>query len=95
MVYDTLANTSFNGNPLLYNIFSTYTNISNFITFQLNRSDLGITGGGVFTIGEVNSNLSSVVNQTQIPIVAALEQWIGLTDGIVVNGENFTGHGLL
>ena len=90
-----MENTSYNGNPLLYNIFSAYPNVSNYMTFQLARSDLGITSGGVFTIGEVDPALSAVQNATQIPVVAGSYQWVGLTDGIVVNGQNFSGHGLL
>lgn len=47
---DSLKNTSYNGNPLLDNIFSLYPDEPNFISFQLARSELGSTDGGTFTI---------------------------------------------
>lgn len=95
-IYLALAsNTPLNGNPLMYNVFSAYPNVSNHMTFLLSRSELGITDGGIFTIGDVDPNWSSILNQKQIPVVSALQQWIGITDGIIVNGKNITGHGLL
>ncbi|EKM50641.1 uncharacterized protein PHACADRAFT_152796 [Phanerochaete carnosa HHB-10118-sp] len=94
-IYERLQNTTFGGLPVLYNIFETYSNVSNFITFQLVRSKLGITEGGVFTIGDVDPNLSAVLNQTQLPVIEALNQWVVFMDGIVVDGKKFTGHGFL
>lgn len=89
-VYKALANTSYNGDPVLYNLFSAYPSVSNYITFLLRRSGLGITEGGIFTIGDVDATLSPVLNQTQIPVFPGSPYWITSMEGIVVNGQNFT-----
>lgn len=96
-MYNSLQNTSFNGLPPLYNIFNAQPGMPNIITFLLARSNLGITDGGIFTVGAVDPNWSAVLNETQIPVVGfeAMPQWVGLMDGMVVDGKNFTGHGLL
>lgn len=80
---------------MLYNIFATYPNVSNFVTFLLARSDLGITDGGVFSIGDVDPYWTAVLNQTQIPVVQDTQQWVGLMDAVIVDGRNFSGHGIL
>lgn len=77
------------------NVFSAYANVSTYITFLLTRSNLGISDGGIFTVGETDSNWSQIANQTKIPVVQELKQWIVLMDGVIVNGKNYTGHGLL
>lgn len=96
MIYTTLAaNTSFNGLPVLYNVFASNLNVSNYFTFLLARSNLGITDGGIFSVGDVDPHWSSVLNQTRLPVVQALEQWVVLMDGVVVDGKHYTGHGVL
>lgn len=81
----------------MYNIFSTYTNVSTYMTFLLARSDLGITDGGIFTIGDVDPNWSAVLNQTKVPVIqtGADQQWAALVDGMIVDGKNYSGHGIL
>lgn len=93
-VSSALANdTSFKGTglPILYNIFATYPNVSRYITFILNRSPLGMTEAGFYSIGGVNASLSCIVNQTQIPVVTGSHQWVGTMDAIIVNGKDITG----
>ncbi|KAF7789586.1 hypothetical protein EIP86_000532 [Pleurotus ostreatoroseus] len=95
-VYNTLSNgTSFNGLPLLFNIFNLNTTAPSYITFLLSRSNLGITDGGIFTISEVDPSWSAVQNQSKIAIAQGLGQWVGVMDAVIVNGKNYTGHGLL
>ena len=87
------ANTTFDGNPVLYNIFSAYPDIPNYMTFLLSRSDIGVTEGGVFTIGDVNASYSDILNQTQLHVLSnSGAQWVVDVDGIVVNGERFGGN---
>ncbi|KAJ3557413.1 hypothetical protein NM688_g1478 [Phlebia brevispora] len=95
VIYNALINTTSNGLPLLNNIFNVYPQDPNYITFLLGRTNLGISDGGIFTIAEVDSSWSAVVNQSKIAIAQGLGQWIGLMDAVIVNGETFTGHGLL
>ena len=90
-----LKNTTFNGNPVLNNIFSTYSNLSNYMSFQLSRSNLGITDGGIFTLGEVPSNFSGVLEQPVVPVISQTTRWIGVGDGMIVNGETYIGNGIL
>ncbi len=77
------------------NIFNSNSSAPNIITFLLSRSNLGITDGGIFTIAEVDTNWDAVVNQSKIAIAQGTGQWIGVMDGVIVNGKNYTGHGLL
>ena len=81
--------------PVMTNVFGSYTNQSEFITFLLARTNLGVSSGGIFTVGEVDSDWTNITNQTQIPVVQELGQWIALMDGVIVNGQNYSGHGLL
>lgn len=95
-VYTTLAcKNNTGGLPVLYNIFASNPSLPNYFSFLLSRSNLGVTDGGIFSVGEVDPNWSAVLNQTQIPVVSQLEQWISVMDGVVVDGKNFSGHGLL
>ena len=90
-----MQNTSHNGAPLPNNIFGLNSNVPNYITFLLSRSNLGVTDGGIFTIGETDPNWSAVVNQSKIAIAQDFGQWVGLMDAVVVNGKSMDGHGIL
>ena len=79
----------------MYNLFSAYPNISTYITFLLTRSNLGVSDGGIFTIGETDPNWTKVLDQPQLPVLEKTHQWITLMDGVTVNGKNYTGHGIL
>ena len=76
-------------------MFQQYPNVSQFMTFLLSRSNLGVTDGGIFTVGEVDENWSNVLNQPQVPVLEAVQEWITLSDGIIVDGQNITGNGFL
>ena len=65
------------------------------MTFLLSRGNLGISEGGIFTIGEVNSNWAEVTNQPHLPIVEVIGRWLTVADAFIVNGESLSGHGLL
>jgi len=88
-----LANSSFNSNYFLQNVFSQNSSLPNIMTWQMTRSDLGIVDGGIFTIGEVVQNLSAVQAAPKLPVPSP--QWITVMDSLVVNGQNLTGHGLI
>ena len=94
-MYNKLNGTEFNGNTVMYNLFSAYPNISTYITFLLTRSNLGVSDGGIFTIGETDPNWTKVLDQPQLPVLEKTHQWITLMDGVTVNGKNYTGHGML
>lgn len=86
-----LATTTFDGDTVLENIFQANTSEQQFITFQLSRSlTTGNTDGGVFTIGEVNSTLSTVSSEPKLNVISK-DRWVVLMDGIIVNGQNFSG----
>lgn len=76
-------------------IFNSNTSNPSYITFLLARSNLGMSDGGIFTISETDPAWSEVHNQSKVPIAQGLNQWVGLMDGVRVNGKNFTGNGTL
>ncbi|TCD62014.1 hypothetical protein EIP91_007609 [Steccherinum ochraceum] len=90
-----LANTTFDGAPLLSNLFNLYPNESNFITFLLNRTDLGVTGGGSFTVGELDSDFAAVANATKLPVLGQTGFWLTAMDSMIVNGQTVSGGGVL
>ncbi|KAI0091518.1 aspartic peptidase domain-containing protein [Irpex rosettiformis] len=94
-VYRKLNDTSFNGETVMNNLFSAYSNISTYITFLLTRTNLGKSDGGIFTIGETDPNWTKVLDQTPLPVRAKTDEWITFMGGVSVNGKNYTGHGLL
>lgn len=53
----------------MHNLFGAYPNISTYITFLLTRSNLGISDGGIFTIGETDPNWTKVLDQPQIEVL--------------------------
>ncbi|TDL20611.1 acid protease [Rickenella mellea] len=88
----TNQTTPFNGKTLLENIFAANPDEPNSITFQLSRSETtGTTGGGTFTIGEVNATLSGISSAPRLDVVSP-NRWVVLMDGIIVNGKNVTGN---
>lgn len=96
-IKEALDNTNFEeeGNTLIDNIFAVNTSLPQISTFSLSRSfATGSTDGGTYTIGEVNSTLSSVTNQPKLEVVSQ-SRWIVLLGGIVVNGKNFSGDSML
>ena len=95
VIYDELVNTTNNGLPFLNNVFNANSSLGNYITFLLSRSNLGISNGGIFTIGEVDQNWSAVTDQAKVAIAQDFGQWIGLMDSVIVNGKTYDGHGLL
>ncbi|KAI0784375.1 aspartic peptidase domain-containing protein [Abortiporus biennis] len=92
-ILSSLQNSTHNGQPLLNNIFNIYPNESNFLTMQLTRSDLGMVDGGVFTIGEIDSNFSAIMNSPKLEVITTLDMWHTLMEGIIINGKSYTGHG--
>ena len=92
-----MGNTTNLGYPLLNNIFASNPDTPNHITFLLSRSLLGITNGGLFTIGETAPGFDAITSQPTIAVDPwhDLGQWVGLMEGVVVNGKLFTGHGQL
>ncbi len=44
----------------------------------------------MFTIGEVNSTLSTVSSEPKLNVISK-DRWVVLMDGIIVNGQNFSG----
>ncbi|TDL18812.1 acid protease [Rickenella mellea] len=91
----TLQNSTFNGTTLIQNIFAANPSEPNFITFQLSRSEAtGVTSGGTFTIGEVNSTLSGISNAPKLNVVSK-DRWVVFMDGIIVDGKNVTGNSQL
>ena len=65
------------------------------MTFQLSRGNLGITDGGIFTLGEVDSNMTDILDQPRLPVIDVLKQWLTVVDAFIVNGEQVTGNGIL
>ncbi|TCD64731.1 hypothetical protein EIP91_003687 [Steccherinum ochraceum] len=94
-INNSLANSSYNGAPLLSNLFGLYPNESNYITFMLNRSIFGVTDGGSFTIGEVDPDYAAILNTTQLPALTGSNQWITAMDSVMFNGQNLSGGGML
>ncbi|KDQ58215.1 hypothetical protein JAAARDRAFT_206888 [Jaapia argillacea MUCL 33604] len=93
-----LLNSTYNPASFLDNIFMTYPNEPNFITFELSRDpDIGATAGGVFTIGEIGPGLDAI-NQSPVLKVVQLSDtsplWTIAMDGIVVNGTTYNGHSI-
>lgn len=64
------------------------------MTFLLSRSELGLTDGGIFTIGEVEPDWANVTSQEKLPLVGE-PYWSIFMDKVVVNGTEFCGNGLL
>lgn len=93
-IYKNLQGTQYNGSPLLDNIFAAYPNTPNYMTFSLARSNLGITDGGVFTIGSVDPQWPTLTNQPKLAVYAP-NAWLIYMDGIKVNGQPHTGGGFL
>lgn len=58
------------------------------MTFELSRSEVtSLTDGGVFTLGETNSNFSSILNAPKLPALTPAA-WFVLMDGLNVNGKH-------
>ena len=76
------------------NIFATYPNTPNYMTFSLSRSNLGMTDGGVFTIGSVDPQWPTVTSQPKMTVHAS-NAWLVYMDGIKANGQLHTGGGVL
>ncbi|KDQ56687.1 hypothetical protein JAAARDRAFT_36180 [Jaapia argillacea MUCL 33604] len=99
-VWKTLgaAKSSYNGASFLDNVFMIYPSEPNFITFQLSRDpNLGVTSGGVFTIGEVGTGLEAVSKSPVLKVVEVSNTvpfWSTPMDGVVVNGKTFNGHSI-
>lgn len=64
------------------------------MTFLLSRSELGLTDGGIFTIGEVDPDYANVTSQEKLPLVGE-PYWSVFMDKVIVNGTEFCGNGLL
>lgn len=57
------------------------------MTFQLSRSEAtSLTDGGVFTLGETDSNFSSILNAPKLPALTPA-MWFVLMDSLNVNGQ--------
>ncbi|KDQ56686.1 hypothetical protein JAAARDRAFT_194660 [Jaapia argillacea MUCL 33604] len=92
------AKSSYNGASFLDNVFMIYPSEPNFITFQLSRDpNLGVTSGGVFTIGEVGTGFEAVSKSPVLKVVEVSNNapyWSTPMDGVVVNGKTFNGHSI-
>ncbi|KAI0701485.1 aspartic peptidase domain-containing protein [Cytidiella melzeri] len=93
-VQKQLNGSAFNGQTVMYNLFDAYPNTSTYITFLMARSNLGTSDGGIFTVGETDPNWSQILDQPKQHVLHKLDQWLTLMDGVIVNGKNYSGHGL-
>ncbi|KAI0658113.1 aspartic peptidase domain-containing protein [Cubamyces menziesii] len=91
-IYTLLKNTSYaeNGTPLVYNIFEHGPSLPSYTTFLMQRSSGGITDGGIFTVSEVLSNVTDVLNAPRFDSVLP-DFWDTYLDGIYVNGKFVSG----
>lgn len=90
-----LSGTAFDGDMFLQNVFNDDPTLDEFITFALSRSETtGNTDGGIFTVGEIASNLTSVSNNPKLDVVLKT-RWTVLMDGVIVNGKRITGNSAL
>lgn len=72
-------------------VFQANTSLSTFITFQLSRSQAtGTTDGGIFTIGEIDSNFTAVSQSSKLPVIST-DRWVVLMDGMLINGQPVSG----
>ncbi|CDO77858.1 hypothetical protein BN946_scf184668.g2 [Trametes cinnabarina] len=85
-IYSTLANTTYAGNgvPIVYNIFEHRPDLPNYTTDA-------ITSGGVFTVSEVLSDLTAILDSPRLNTVL-VDQWGTFLDGVYVNGQFLNGH---
>ncbi|KAL5537140.1 hypothetical protein ACEPAF_963 [Sanghuangporus sanghuang] len=91
-INNDLTGTSFDGSPFLQNVFDDDPSLDEFITFALSRSEsTGTTDGGIFTIGEIASNLTSVSSSPKLDVVLK-SRWTVLMDGVIVNGKKISGN---
>ncbi|KAL5531426.1 hypothetical protein ACEPAG_4303 [Sanghuangporus baumii] len=87
-----LAGSSFDGSPFLQNVFDADPSLDKLITFALSRSEsTGTTDGGIFTVGEIASNLTSVSSSPELDVVLK-SRWTVLMDGVIVNGKKISGN---
>ncbi|KIP08745.1 hypothetical protein PHLGIDRAFT_116991, partial [Phlebiopsis gigantea 11061_1 CR5-6] len=82
----TASNSSFNGLPFLNNLFDTYPDVENYITFQLSRAVTGDIDGGIFTIGETAAEWASVQETEQLPLLFP-DGWSAGVDAVLINGH--------
>ncbi|KAI5119387.1 hypothetical protein M0805_001061 [Coniferiporia weirii] len=91
VVNDSLWRTEYNGNTLLNNIFASDPSLPQLSTVSLSRSfATGKTDGGVYTIGEIDSNFSAISSSPRLDVVSP-DRWIVLMDNLIVNGQNISG----
>ncbi|OSC99314.1 acid protease [Trametes coccinea BRFM310] len=95
VVHYTLTNTPYseNGIPIVYNIFEHEPDLPNYTTLLMERGDGVIASGGVFTISEVLSNMTNILNAARLTTVKP-DQWLTFVDGIYVNGNFMHGGSL-
>ncbi|KAJ3518437.1 hypothetical protein NM688_g9439 [Phlebia brevispora] len=94
IVYE-LNQTNFKGTPLIDNIFSMWPSDPNYMSFLLTRNNLGITDGGIFTIGEVAETLSDIQNATKLMVAnPGWGAWVTFMDAVTINGVNYTGNSM-
>ena len=91
VIKDTLANTSYDGSPFLENIFSKSPDMPSITTFQLNRSGLGLSDGGTFTVGEIVESFEAITNTTQLDVLTEFSRWSTLMDAIMIDGKPYAG----
>lgn len=90
-ISDALSRSSFDGDTLLDNIFSSDSSLPQLTTFSLSRSfSTGKTDGGVFTVGEVDSDFSQIQQAPTLPVISS-DRWIVLMDEMIVNGQSISG----
>ncbi|KAI0786810.1 aspartic peptidase domain-containing protein [Abortiporus biennis] len=93
IIFEKLANTSYDGSPVTQNIFNLYSNESNFMTMQLSRSDLGMVDGGVFTIGEIDPNFTAITSSPKLEVLTTRSRWHTIADSVIINGKPHSGQG--
>ncbi|GJE87016.1 A1 family peptidase [Phanerochaete sordida] len=80
-----------NDSPLMNNLFTTYPDVDNYMTFLLSRAPLhNDTAGGVLTLGELSSDWTEIADTEKLPVLSP-NAWATVIDGFVVNGDTVVG----
>lgn len=85
------ANSTSSGSPLIENIFSHSTAKGSFVTLLFPRTTLGVSDGGVFTIGEVPTELRAITDTPRLEVVANSQSWALNMEGLLTNEGALTG----
>ncbi|GJE93429.1 A1 family peptidase [Phanerochaete sordida] len=78
------------GSSFITNLFKHYPDVPNFLTFLLGRSSAGESDGGVFTIGELLTELEAIIDEPALPALTNWA-WVTLVDAVIINGARYSG----